>query len=296
MSGWDWIYKALRCLPSDGGISACAPQVWGLCWWREKVFPTHGMSSCRSSETTSPQHNQGTVAGDDAQPCRCHPRSGCLWHSAGSPGSGSQPRGPLPQGCSDRPPHPPMETQARLSMSTNRLHQSLAPACRSPLPRVPPRMLTRGFEISKLKPTHIFRLSPPGQRALRVRAHARETLRLGMVCLYKIFKPQQTHCNEEPLSPPKQPNFPLASGIFPLPPSAVFPQTALLGDYFHQHYIQNPLSTDSAELGTFPSNPACSQPCSPSRNRSLQKLLFCPKMALETPPDARGGGLRGRLP
>lgn len=79
-------------------------------------------------------------------------------------------------------------------------------------------MLTRGFGSSKPKPAHIFHLSPPGQRPLCVRAHPKETPRLGTLHLHKIFKPQQTHWNANPLSPPKQPSFPLASGISHLHP------------------------------------------------------------------------------
>lgn len=188
----------------------------------------------------SPVHIQGTVAGDVAQPCWCHLRSGpqdACGTVLGALDLASSLMDHFPRDAKTSHDIPPMETQARLSMSTNRLHQSLAPACCYPLPRVPPKMLTRGFVSSRPKTAHVFCLSPPGQRALCVRAHLKEILQLGMVRLHKIFKPQQTHCNEKPLSPPKQPNFPLASGIFPPPPSAAFPQAALLGDYFHQYYI-----------------------------------------------------------
>lgn len=166
--------------------------LWGLRWWREKVLPPRGMSPCRSSETTSlraqPRHSGRGCRSAPVPPEVWSP--GCPWHSAGSPGVVSWPCGPLPWRCNNRPPHPTMETQTRLNMSRNRLRQSLAPACCSPPPRVPPRMRTRGFVSNRPKPAHVFPLSPPGQSALRARAPLRETL-------LKIFKPQQTHHHEK---------------------------------------------------------------------------------------------------
>lgn len=78
--------------------------------------------------------------------CQRHLSSpGCPWNSVRSPGLASTLMDHLPVTGHHVPP---LETQARLSMSTNELPQKLPSSCRSPLPRVPARTLTRGFASS----------------------------------------------------------------------------------------------------------------------------------------------------
>lgn len=74
-------------LSSAGLSSAChqmqrpasMPRLWGLCGWRMKVLPLHGMS-LGPQRQSAPMHDQGTVLLGTSR--RCHRRSG--------------PHGPLP--------------------------------------------------------------------------------------------------------------------------------------------------------------------------------------------------------
>lgn len=117
---WVRVWDSFGCQAGIGSTrlcSACCPMEASLpvhhrsgvsVGGGRRFFHPMGCPLAGLQRQLSPVHIQGTVAGDVAQLCWCHLRSGpqgCLWHSAGCPGSGSRPHGPLPQGCNDRPRH-----------------------------------------------------------------------------------------------------------------------------------------------------------------------------------------------
>lgn len=190
MSGWDQTHKALWCLPSDGGIHASAPRAGVSVGGGRRSL--HPMGCPLTGPQKRQPHVQPRYSGRGCPSALTVPPEvwspGCPQHSTGSPGSGSQPHGPLPWGCNDQPPHPLVETLARLNMSTNQLCQSLAPACCSPLPRVPPRCSHRDLcpaDQNQLT----FSLYLPLTRELCV-SKLISGKHCGTVRLHGIFKPQ----------------------------------------------------------------------------------------------------------
>lgn len=260
MSGWDWIYKVLRCLPSDGGVPACAAQVWGLCWWREKVLPPHGMSvPLQVFRDISP--TTGTTPGPLALAPSLldhFPRDAVTGHRI-----------------------PPWKPKHR-SIAAEPGSSLLLPATMSPS-----QDAHKGIWVQQTKTSSHFPFITPWPESSVCLSSSQGNAAAGNATSAQNIEAPANPLECKTTFSPKTAQLPAGLRyLSPPPPSAAFPQAALLGDYFHQYYIQNPPSTESANLGTFPRNPACSQSCSPSGNRPLQKLLFCPKMALETPPDA----------
>lgn len=174
--GWLWMsgIGPTRLCGARRGMEASLPVHHGFgvsVGGARKSFYPMGCPLAGPQRQRPPVHNQGTVAGDVAQPCQCH-------LSSGPQGAHGTVPGPLSLAPSllDHFPGDAM-TIHRIppwKPGRNQLHQSLAPTPSSSRPRVLPRMLTRGFVSSRPKPAHIFPLSPLGQRALRVQAHLRQ--------------------------------------------------------------------------------------------------------------------------